>query len=108
MVEKRQEATEISLKQLRSKIDVIDQALLELLSERFEHAVKIAEIKSREGLMLYDPEREAQILKQLAVKLDDHESLMEIVSVFESMLMLSKKAQAKHLDKLTIDKKDLL
>lgn len=113
MVEKKVETvktvSELSL--LRAEIDKIDKALLDLLSERFNYAARIAEIKSAEGLELYDPEREAQILEQLALKLEHHESLVEVVSVFEAMLQLSKKAQAKHLARIEADankEKDLL
>ncbi len=112
MVDKKAETLEIKVEtlettemvselgHLRTEIDKIDKALLSLLSERFKHAVKIAEIKSKQGLELYDPEREAFILRQLALQLDDHESLTEVVSVFEAMLLFSKKAQAKHLEGL--------
>lgn len=92
----------------RKAIDGIDKTLLELLSNRFGHAVKIAEIKAQAGVALYDPEREAQIIRQLATSLGDHESLTEIVAVYEALLQLSKKAQAKHLENLNADKKDLL
>lgn len=110
MIENEQQTqdTKDNLMALRQEIDTIDKALIALLSERFEHAVKIAEIKQQQGTALYDPDREAQILRQLSASLGAHESLFEIVSVFEALLNLSKKAQAKHLDKLNSIKKDLL
>jgi monofunctional chorismate mutase len=85
---------------LRKEIDKIDKQLMELLKERFSYATEIAEIKQAMGTELYDPDRESNILRQLSMKIGDHESLIEILSVFESLLQLSKKAQNKHLNAL--------
>lgn len=87
-----------NLDSLRKEIDDIDRELLELIVKRFECAVQIAKIKDAAGIALYDPDREATILRQLSVRLGENESIFEIVSVFESLLGLSKKAQKKALD----------
>lgn len=87
-----------NLLRLRKEIDEIDRDLLELVIKRFETAIEIAKIKDLEGLPLYDPDREAAILRQLSVRLGENESIFEIVSVFESLLALSKKAQKKALE----------
>lgn len=47
---------------LRNKIDKIDRTLLNLLSKRFLLVSQIGEIKSRFGLLIYDSEREEQII----------------------------------------------
>lgn len=83
---------------LRKEIDEIDREILDLVIRRFETAIEIAKIKDLEGLPLYDPDREAAILRQLSVRLGENESIFEIVSVFESLLALSKKAQKKALE----------
>ena len=85
---------------LRTEIDQIDQALLELIKDRFERAIEIAVIKDDTGLDIYDPDREANILRALGNKLGENESLFEIISVFESILKLSKKAQNKHIQEM--------
>lgn len=83
---------------LRKEIDEIDRSILDLVIRRFDTAIEIAKIKEGEGLPLYDPDREAAILRQLSGRLGENESIFEIVSVFESLLALSKKAQRKALE----------
>lgn len=52
-----------TLKQLRSRIDSIDDALLQLLSERARVAQEVGRAKN--GDKIYRPEREAQIVNRL-------------------------------------------
>ncbi|HER1288398.1 TPA: bifunctional chorismate mutase/prephenate dehydrogenase [Salmonella enterica subsp. enterica serovar Elomrane] len=47
---------------LRDQIDDIDKALLNLLAKRLELVAKVGEVKSRFGLPIYVPEREASML----------------------------------------------
>ncbi|HAF9107672.1 TPA: chorismate mutase [Salmonella enterica subsp. enterica serovar Paratyphi A] len=47
---------------LRDQIDDVDKALLNLLAKRLELVAKVGEVKSRFGLPIYVPEREASIL----------------------------------------------
>lgn len=47
---------------LRDKIDETDKALLELLARRLELVAEVGEVKSRYGLPIYVPEREASML----------------------------------------------
>lgn len=52
-----------ALKQLRSRIDSLDDALLQLLSERARVAQEVGRAKN--GDKIYRPEREAQIIRRL-------------------------------------------
>jgi chorismate mutase/prephenate dehydrogenase len=47
---------------LRDKIDEVDKGLLELLAKRLEVVAEVGEVKSRYGLPIYVPEREASML----------------------------------------------
>ncbi|ELU4166851.1 bifunctional chorismate mutase/prephenate dehydrogenase [Salmonella enterica] len=47
---------------LRDQIDDVDKALLNLLAKRLELVAKVGEVKSRFGLPIYVPEREASML----------------------------------------------
>lgn len=49
----------------RDEIDQIDQQLLELLNRRSQCAIEIGKIKHREGLPIYSPAREAEILEKV-------------------------------------------
>ncbi|AKO47758.1 bifunctional chorismate mutase/prephenate dehydrogenase [[Haemophilus] ducreyi] len=60
------------LTHLRRKIDQIDQALIELLSERLKIVTQIGKVKYEDGLPIYTPDREATVLancRQYAEKL---------------------------------------
>lgn len=47
---------------LRDQIDEVDKALLDLLAKRLELVAEVGEVKSRYGLPIYVPEREASML----------------------------------------------
>jgi chorismate mutase/prephenate dehydratase len=53
---------------LRQQIDAIDQTLLHLLNQRAQLAQQIGDIKHTVNLPVYRPEREAQVLAQLAAQ----------------------------------------
>ena len=50
----------------RRRIDEIDRKLVELLNERARCALEIGRMKHREALPLYQPEREREILENVA------------------------------------------
>jgi len=47
---------------LRDQIDEVDKALLDLLARRLELVAEVGEVKSKYGLPIYVPEREASML----------------------------------------------
>ena len=47
---------------LRDQIDEVDKALLGLLAKRLALVAEVGEVKSRYGLPIYVPEREASML----------------------------------------------
>ncbi len=51
---------------LRRRIDDLDRRLLELLNERARCALWIGEIKRRMGRAVYDPGREAEVVRRAA------------------------------------------
>lgn len=56
------------LDDVRKRIDAIDTQLLDLLSQRAECVHEVGEIKKKEGLSIYAPEREESLLRSLAEK----------------------------------------
>ena len=50
------------LDQLRNEIDEIDTQLVELLAKRRRVTTKVGELKSKVGMPIYAPEREAKLL----------------------------------------------
>ena len=55
----------MNLEQVRIQIDRVDQDLLRLLNERADLVHHVGEIKRKEGLEIYAPDREERLLKKL-------------------------------------------
>jgi len=55
----------MEIKEIRKRIDEIDQRLLGLLNERAECALEIGRMKSDNSAPIYAPEREMQVIKQV-------------------------------------------
>ncbi|MBK2000579.1 chorismate mutase [Campylobacter sp. RM10532] len=58
----------LDLKELREKIDKIDDEILELLNERMTYVKIIGEIKKNHNKKIYYPKREKAILDRLKNK----------------------------------------
>jgi len=54
-----------ALLEVRNRIDEIDQQILSLLQERLGCAKKIGQLKSKDGMPKWDPQRERQIFERL-------------------------------------------
>ncbi|WP_456296142.1 bifunctional chorismate mutase/prephenate dehydrogenase [Vibrio sp. AK197] len=52
----------VELNELRDGIDAVDKQILDLLSQRLALVEKVGEVKSRHGLPIYAPDREAAML----------------------------------------------
>ncbi len=58
----------MDLKDLRERIDAVDTELIRLLNERADLVHGVGEVKKANGLEIYAPEREGQLLQGLAAK----------------------------------------
>ncbi len=62
----------VELNELRDQIDAVDKQMVELLARRLALVEKVGEVKSKHGLPIYVPDREAAMLllavKKLSVK----------------------------------------
>lgn len=56
----------MSLPEIRVKIDALDERLLALLNERADLAHEVGVEKRKQGIEIYAPEREEQVLRKLA------------------------------------------
>jgi chorismate mutase/prephenate dehydratase len=61
----------MTLEDVRIQIDRVDQDLLRLLNERADLVHHVGEIKRKEGLEIYAPDREEKLLKKL-IELNKH------------------------------------
>jgi len=60
-----EKGVKMTLDELRSSIDNIDDTLLKLYNERMEYVHKVGELKNTTGAPIYRPEREQSILNRL-------------------------------------------
>lgn len=84
----------MSLQHLRGKIDLLDRELLKILGKRQEIATEIAAVKQKLGMRIFDPKREAELLKEkqkLAAKygLPPH----HIEKIFRALFETSRSSQ---------------
>ena len=56
----------LDIKELRNEIDAIDQELIRLFCRRMEVTSKIAAYKKENGLPIYHPGREQEVLQKVA------------------------------------------
>ena len=54
----------LTIEELRSRIDVIDEQLVRLLNVRVACAVEVGRLKHEAGVPIYQPDREAQVLER--------------------------------------------
>ena len=64
------EKDELSLREVRKEIDETDREIAELIAFRFHCAFRAARIKRRCHLPLFDPNRELQVLRNVARAID--------------------------------------
>jgi chorismate mutase len=55
------ESAEKELADLRARIDLLDEQIVKLISERAAAATAIGEIKHRSGMAVYEPQREQNV-----------------------------------------------
>jgi 3-deoxy-7-phosphoheptulonate synthase / chorismate mutase len=91
---------ETSIESLRKEIDSINLQLLDLLSKRAEFASQIGKLQTTQGMTLYDPQREADMLTALQMANKGPFSNTTIIALFKeifkaSLALEEKEARAK-------------
>ena len=88
----------MDLPSIRLQINHVDEKLLELMIQRMGLIKDVARIKKQKNLPVYDPKREALILKGLKAKLPN-EYGPYIEELCKAMFTISKNYQEKLLSK---------
>ena len=86
----------LTIEELRTRIDVIDEQLLRLLNVRVACAVEVGRLKHEAGLPIYQPEREAQVLgraRQSATELTGPLTAEAVVRIFERIIDEARRAE---------------
>ncbi len=79
--------------ELRRRIDALDRDLVRLLNERSECAVEIGRLKGQAGLPIHDPEREREILHQIAQSSAGPLAAEALARLFERILDESRRLE---------------
>ena len=86
----------LTIEELRSRIDVIDDQLVRLLNVRVACAVEVGRLKHEAGLPIYQPERESQVLAKVrrsATELAGPLTAEAVVRIFERVIDEARRAE---------------
>ena len=86
----------MSIDELRSRIDVIDEQLVRLLNVRVACAVEVGRLKHEAGMPIYQPEREAQVLTRVWSSTTELAGPLEaeaVVRTFERVIDEARRAE---------------
>ena len=92
----------LTIEELRSRIDVIDEQLLRLLNVRVQCAVEVGRLKHEAGLPIYQPDREAHVLarvKQAATNLSGPLTADAVARIFERIIDEARRAERQESDR---------
>jgi chorismate mutase/prephenate dehydratase len=86
------------LEEARSIINRIDREMAQLFCERMDAARMVAEYKRETGMPIFDPEREAEVIRKNTALLDRDEFRSYYIDYLQNMMDLSKRYQKRLLD----------
>ena len=77
----------------RRKIDLVDRELLPLLNQRLRIALGCGKIKKEMGKNIYDPQREAEVLKRLRMKNRGPLKEEDLEKIFRAIIGVCRRSQ---------------
>lgn len=84
----------MQLKNLRNKIDTIDEKILKLLNQRAEEVIKVSKVKREKKLATFSPGREASMLLHLKKINKGPFKAEDIENIFREILSVSRSQRA--------------
>ena len=88
----------MTLDEIRAKIDEIDHELIPLIKKRMECSLAVAEIKKKENLPIYHPEREKQILDRVEQTVGEEYGHF-VSSIYSKIMSVSRSFQGNELNR---------
>ena len=82
------------LKEIREKITKTDNQMAELFEDRMELVKKVAQYKKDNGLPVYDPKREEQVLQNGIDRMEKPELKSHYVSFMKSVMEIARRYQS--------------
>jgi chorismate mutase len=87
----------MTIEELRSRIDVLDRQLVELLSERARAALMIGHLKATTSLPVYEPNREKVIYQNICAFNKGPLPDSELVHIYERIIDVMRSIQKNEL-----------
>ena len=81
------------IKELRNRIDKIDDQIFDLILKRFDYVEKIGNIKKEINMPVDDKAREEIIIKRLSERLSTKINYKEIKKIIDPIISISKDIQ---------------
>jgi chorismate mutase len=89
------ESTELELADWRAKIDLIDEQIVKLISERAAAANAIGELKHRHAMPVYEPKREQNVIDHVRAVNPGPLPDQEIQHIYERIMDVMRTLQRK-------------
>ncbi|HTP65853.1 MAG TPA: chorismate mutase [Geobacteraceae bacterium] len=83
----------MTIEEIRTEIDHLDDELLRIFNQRADLALKIGEIKKTRGLPVYDPSREKMIFQRMKADNPGPLDNEAIVRLFERVIDESRRLE---------------
>ena len=91
------------LKKIREKITEIDNQMAQLFEARMRQVAKVAEYKRQNGLPIYDPKRENEVIAKGEARVADPELKSYYGQFLRDVMAVSRRYQARLLEGLRVD-----
>lgn len=86
------------LQQLRERLSIIDDGIVDLLNTRCSLVLEVAEAKQRTGVEIYDPEREAKVIDR-AKKRSKELPSSGAITIFNAIFSVCRDIQQRVIDR---------
>lgn len=90
------------LTEARQIIDRVDGEMAKLFAERMKAVALVAEVKKEYGLQIFDPAREAEVVRRNAVRMEDEELKSYYIRFLQSNMEISRSYQSRLLDGMRV------
>lgn len=81
------------LKKYRERIDSLDKEIVALFIERMDIVTGIADYKKKNGLPVYDPDREKAVIEKVKNYTSEESMKEPVAKLFQSIMDISKEIQ---------------
>ncbi len=82
--------------EIRARIDRIDDEIVTLLKRRVRYARQLRELKARNGMAVFDPVREKEIIERVKKRVPEELDRGAVANVFREIISMTRSMEEKH------------